>query len=169
LTYRDTMPPGLEGYWEQHADVTRAYWTRVCRRLGIDASTEPDIYPWGSTPILADLWLGLILHGSKRSTAHPMLQHEVEGTSPHAVGDYSIVLDGFARPACVLQTTGVEIKAFGEVDEAFVKQESEGGGIVAYWKVGHWASYSQYCALHGTEMSEDLLMVFEHFDLIDPS
>jgi uncharacterized protein YhfF len=164
-----TLPPGLEGYWEQHAEQTRSYWARVCAKHAIDLAVEPDIYPWGRTPILADLWLNLILHGSKRSTAHPLLQHEVEGTSPHAVGDYSIVLDGFARPACVLQTTSVEIKAFGDVDDTFVKAESEGGGITAYWKVGHWASYEGYCALHGTKMSEDLPMVFEYFELVDPS
>jgi uncharacterized protein YhfF len=164
-----TLPPGLESYWERYSEETQAYWARVCSEHGIDPAIKPDIYPWGSTPILADLWLGLILHGSKRSTAHPTLQHEVEGTSPHAVGDYSVVLDGFARPACVLQTTSVEIKSFGEVDEAFVKAEAEGGGIVSYWKVGHWASYEQYCALHGKEMSERLPMVFEYFQLIDPS
>jgi uncharacterized protein YhfF len=163
------LPPDLEGYWEQHASETRAYWVRVCAKNAIDPSIEPDIYPWARAPILADLWLNLILHGSKRSTAHPMLQHEVEGTAPHAVGDYSIVLDGFARPACVLRTTSVEIKAFSEVDEAFVRAESEGGGILAYWKVGHWSSYEQYCALHGIAMSTDLPMVYEYFELIDPS
>ena len=163
------LPPDLNRYWERHADDTRAYWARVCARNSIDPSIEPDVFPWGRAPILADLWLNLILHGSKRSTAHPVLQHDVAGTSPHAVGDYSIVLDGFARPACVLRTTSVEIKTFGEVDEAFVKAESEGAGIVEYWKVGHWASYEDYCALHGTEMSEELPMVFEYFELVDPS
>jgi uncharacterized protein YhfF len=163
------LPPDLAGYWEQHAKEIGAYWARVCAKNAIDPSIEPDIYPWGRTPILADLWLNLILHGNKRSTAHPMLQHDVEGTSPHSAGDYSILLDGFARPACVLRTTSVEVKAFSEVDEAFVRAESEGGGIVRYWKVGHWESYEPYCTLHGTEMSEDLPMVFEYFELIDPS
>jgi histidinol-phosphate aminotransferase len=163
------LPSGLEGYWEQCAPEIRAYWSRVCARNAIDPAIEPDVYPWSRTPILADLWLGLILHGNKRSTAHPMLQHEVEGDTPHSVGDYSIVLDGFARPACVLRTTSVEVKPFSEVDEAFVRAESEGAGIVAYWKVGHWVSYQPYCALNGSEMSEDLPMVFEYFELIDPS
>jgi histidinol-phosphate aminotransferase len=163
------LPPGLESYWEQHAGETSAYWARVCTKNAIDPTIEPDVYPWSSTPILADLWLGLILHGNKRSTAHPVLQHELGGDPPHSVGDYSIVLDGFARPACVLRTTSVEIKPFCEVDEAFVRAESEGGGIVAYWKVGHWASYEPYCALGGVEMSEDVPMVYEYFELIDPS
>ena len=164
-----SLPPGLEDYWEQHVEETRAYWSRVCAKNGIDPSTKPDVFPWSTTPILADLWLNLILHGGKRSTGHPMLQHEVESTAPHVVGDYSIVLDGFARPACVIQTTSVEIKAFRDVDEAFVKAESEGGGILTYWKVGHWASYEDYCVMHDATMSEELPMVCEYFELIDPS
>jgi uncharacterized protein YhfF len=163
------LPPDLEGYWERYAAQTAAYWARVCDANGIDPSIEPDIYPWGPVPIFADLMLNLILHGSKHSTAHPMLVHEVEGNDPHRVGDYSIILDGFARPACVIQTTSIEVKPFREVDEPFCKAESEGGGIVAYWKLGHWAYLEDYCKVHGSVMSEELPMVFEYFALIDPS
>jgi hypothetical protein len=36
--------------------------------------------------MFSDLMLNLILHGSKRSTAHPVLLHEVEHSAPHKVG-----------------------------------------------------------------------------------
>jgi uncharacterized protein YhfF len=162
------LPPDLAGYWEQYTQETAAYWARVREEQGIDPSVQPHVFAWQTVPIFSDLMLNLILHGSKRSTAHPMLQHEVEGSAPHEVGDYSIVLDGFARPGCVIQTTSVEIKRFGDVDEAFARAESEGGGSVRYWRVGHWAWLEDYCQVHGTEVSDELPMVFEYFALIDP-
>jgi uncharacterized protein YhfF len=138
------LPPDLAGYWEQYTEETGAYWTRVREEKGIDPSIEAHVFAWQTVPIFSDLMLNLILHGSKRSTAHPMLTHEVEGSVPHEVGDYSIVLDGFARPGCVIRTTSVEIKPFGDVDEAFARAESEGGGSVRYWRVGHWAWLEDY-------------------------
>jgi uncharacterized protein YhfF len=163
------LPPDLDGYWQQYAAETADYWTRVCEKKGIDPSIEPDVHAWTPVPIFSDLMLNLILHGSKRATAHPMLQYEVENRAPHAVGDYSVILDGFARPGCVIQTTRVEIKPFGEADEAFATAESEGGGLLPYWRLGHWAFLEDYCKVHGTEMSDELPTVFEHFELIDPS
>lgn len=162
------LPPDLEGYWDRFKAETSAYWARVRGELQIDSAIEPHVFAWDPVPIFADLMLNLILHGGKRATAHPVLVHDVEETSPHRVGDHSVVLDGFGRPACVIRTTSIEIKPFREVDEAFAKAESEGGGSVRYWRQGHWAYLQDYCRVHGTEVSEDLPMVFEYFELIDP-
>jgi hypothetical protein len=51
---------------------------------------------------------------------------------------------------------------------AAVQAESEGGGSVLYWKQGHWAFFENYCKAHGHEMTENTLMAFEYFELIDP-
>jgi uncharacterized protein YhfF len=160
-------PKELEGYWDRYAAETAAYWERVRKEKAI-AQAKPHIFPWAPVPVFADLMLFLILHGGKRSTAHLMLQHEIEGTKPHAVGEHSVVLDGFGRPGCVIRTASVEIKPFKAVDAAFCRAESEGGGDVLYWKQGHWAYFESYCKIHGRTMSEDTPMVFEYFTLIHP-
>ena len=161
------LPAELEGYWDRHAGAVEAYWARVRAAEGIGDVT-PHVYPWTQVPVFADLMLFLILHGGKRATAHLLLEHEISGSPVRAVGDYSVVLDGFGRPGCVIRATKVEIEPFRAVDAAFAEAESEGGGSVLYWKQGHWAYFSGYCEAHGREMSEDIPMVFEHFELIDP-
>ncbi len=161
------LPKELVGYWDRYKAETDLYWARVCKEKGISGVT-PHIYPWTQVPVFADLMLFLILHGGKTSTAHLLLEHEVSGKPPHKVGDYSVVLDGFGRPACVIRTTSVEIKPFRAVDKKFAMAESEGAGDVLYWKQGHWSFFQHYCKAHGKEMTEDTPMVFEYFELIHP-
>ena len=60
-----------------------------------------------------------------------------EGEPMPAAGDYSVILDGDGAPLCVIQTTEVEIRRFGEVDEEFAWTEGEGDRRLAYWRDGH--------------------------------
>jgi uncharacterized protein YhfF len=82
-----------------------------------------------------------------------------------AVGDLSIILDGEGSPVCVIRTTGVEIRRFGDVDEAFAWDEGEGDRTLDWWRRAHLWFFEQ----QGTHVDGDALMVLEHFDLLWPT
>ena len=48
-----------------------------------------------------------------------------------AVGALSVVLDGRGEPICVIRSVKVEVRPFGEVDEAFAWVEGEGDRSLA--------------------------------------
>jgi len=80
------------------------------------------------------------------------------------VGDHSVVLDGEGRPLCIIRTTAVEIRPFGEVDEAFAWDEGENDRTLAGWRAAHeW-----YFASVGTPVDDDTRVVLERFAKVWP-
>jgi uncharacterized protein YhfF len=53
-----------------------------------------------------------------RATAGLRSWYDEEGKPMPAPGDLSVILDGAGVPRCVIRTTAVETRAFGDVDEA---------------------------------------------------
>jgi uncharacterized protein YhfF len=79
-------------------------------------------------------------------------------------GDLSIVLDGDDRPVCVIRTTAVEVRRFGEVDADFARAEGEGDRTLAYWREEH----RRFFATQGVAVDDDTELVLEHFELLWP-
>ena len=80
------------------------------------------------------------------------------------VGDHSVVLDGEGLPLCIIRTTAVEIRPFGEVDEAFAWDEGEGDRTLADWRRGHeW-----YFATIGEPVTDATPVVLERFAKVWP-
>src|SRR4051794_41868309 len=78
--------------------------------------------------------LGLrVGYGPERATAS--LRSDYGGDEPMpGVGDLGVILDGAGRPLCVVRTTAVEVRAFGDVDEEFAWTEGEGDRSLAHWR-----------------------------------
>ena len=93
----------------------------------------------------------LVRDGPKRATAG-LLSDYADGSEPMpAAGDYSVILDGDGAPLCVIQTTAVEVRRFGDVDEQFAWTEGEGDRSLAYWRDAH----IQFFASIGAPVSDD--------------
>ncbi|MFV9673644.1 MAG: ASCH domain-containing protein, partial [Acidimicrobiia bacterium] len=80
-------------------------------------------------------------------------------------GDMSIILDGRGEPVCVIRTTQVETRRFGDVDESFAWDEGEGDRTLASWRRAHEWFFEQV----GVRVEEDTLMVLERFELLWPA
>jgi uncharacterized protein YhfF len=106
----------------------------------------------------------LVRDGPKRATAG-LYSEYANGDEPlPAVGDLSVILDGANDPVCVIQTTGVEIRRFGDVDDEFAWTEGEGDRSLAYWREAH----IRFFAAIGTPVTEDAEVVLQRFDLLWP-
>ena len=60
-----------------------------------------------------------------------------------------MVLNGNWMPVCVIRTTELETKPFGEVDEAFAYDYGEGDRTLQWWREHVFAWYARQCQVHG--------------------
>ena len=116
-------------------------------------------FAFGDDPDLADELLELVLKGVKTATCST--EDEPNISKP---GERWIVLDGRGDPRCVIETTEVTFRRFGDVDAAFAHDEGEGEGdrSLAYWRSAH----RNYFGRLG-KFSEDMMLMCERFRLVE--
>jgi uncharacterized protein YhfF len=106
--------------------------------------------------------LGLLVRdGPKRGTASLRSWYGEEEPMPQT-GELSVILDGDGAPLCVIRVTSVEVRRFGDVDEAFAFEEGEGDRSLAYWRDAHL----RFFADAGRPADEDTEVVLERFELL---
>lgn len=141
------------------SEAVEAYWRRFVAATGIDGPYTA--WGFGNTPrMMTDLGL-LVRDGPKRATASLPSDYGPHEPMPR-VGDLSVVLDGDGMPVCVIRTTRLEVRRFGDVDEEFAWTEGEGDRTLADWRDGHL----RYFAAEGTPVDDDSEIVLEWFELL---
>ena len=141
-----------------------AFWRAFVDATGIDGPYTA--WAFGSDDEVQCTELGLLVRdGPKRATTGLLSDYEDEGEELPEVGALSVILDGGGEPLCVIRTTAVEVRAFGEVDEAFAWVEGEGDRGLAYWRDAH----ERFFASEGHPVDDASPMVLETFELIWPS
>lgn len=114
-------------------------------------------FAFGDNPALADELLDLVMKGIKTATCST--EDEPNTSSP---GEQWIVLDGRGEPRCVIETTEVTYRKFGEVDAAFAHEEGEGDRSLGYWRDAHLRYFGRL-----GRFSEDMTLMCERFRLIE--
>ena len=114
-------------------------------------------FAFGDGPALADELLKLVMKGVKTATCST--EDEPNTSTP---GERWIVLDGHGEPACVIESTEVSYRRFGEVDAAFAYEEGEGDRSLSHWRDAH----RRYFGRQGT-FSEDMMLMCERFRLVE--
>ena len=89
-------------------------------------------FAFGDGPELADELLDLVVRGIKTATCST--DDEPNTSTP---GEHWIVLNSRGEPACVIESTEVTYRRFGDVDAAFAFEEGEGDRSLAYWRSAH--------------------------------
>ena len=114
-------------------------------------------FAFGDGPDLADELLDLVMKGIKTATCST--EDEPNTSTP---GERWIVLDGQGTPRCVIESTEVTYRRFGEVDAAFAYEEGEGDRSLTYWREAH----RRYFGRLG-KFSEDMMLMCERFRLVE--
>jgi uncharacterized protein YhfF len=143
------------------------WWEAFRPACGVDADRH-GTFAFGDAPDMADELAGLVVRGPKRATAGLLLDYERDHEPVPQQGDYVVVVDGRGRPVAVIRTTQVEVKPLGEVDAAFAWDEGEGDRTVAWWLDAHRRFLARRCEQLGVAFSDDVLTVFERFELVWP-
>ena len=114
-------------------------------------------FAFGDSPGLADKLLDLVIKGVKTATCST--EDEPNTSSP---GERWIVHDGRGTPRCVIETTEISYRRFGEVDAAFAHDEGEGDRSLGNWRDAH----RNYFGRLG-RFSEDMMLMCERFHLVE--
>jgi uncharacterized protein YhfF len=149
--------PAIEAFWRSFVEAT-----------GIDGPYSA--WAFGNDAAMADELGMLVRDGPKRATTSLLSWYEdpPPGEEPEpvpSVGALSVVLDGRGEPICVIRDVKVEVRPFGEVDEAFAWVEGEGDRSLAYWRDAHIRAF----ASEGRPAGEDTPVVLETFEQLWPN
>ncbi len=140
------------------------FWDAFTAATGVKARFTAWAFGSDNDPATQTALGELVLNGPKRATAGLLAEYEQEGEPLPAPGDYGVVLNGRGDPLCVIVTTAVEVRPFGEVDEEFAWTEGEGDRTLAWWKRAH----EDFFAGIGVSIDDHSPMVLERFDLVWP-
>ena len=100
---------------------------------------EPSVF--GDSRALCDDLLDRVRTGAKTATCGALRDFHAEGEALPVVGRRDVAIDWDGRPALVIETVDVRVRAFREVDEAFALAEGE--GTHADWRRGHEAFFAR--------------------------
>lgn len=137
------------------------FWAEFEAATGISGPYEAWEFGGPSLPEMATELALLVRDGPKRATAG--IADESEPVAN--VGDLSVILDGTGTPVCVIRTTEVQVRRFGDVDESFAWDEGEGDRTLPWWQEAHRSFFEGL----GQHMDDDTLMVLERFELLWPT
>jgi uncharacterized protein YhfF len=144
--------------------AVEAFWRGFAEATGVDAPYEAWAFGGDDTPELATELGLLVRDGPKRATTGLLASYEAEGEALPVPGGYSVILDGAGGALCIIRTTQVDTKPFGEVDDEFAWVEGEGDRSLAYWRAAH----ERFFEAEGTPVTDADLVVLERFDLVWP-
>lgn len=144
---------------ETASAAVQEYWRRFVAATGIDGPYTA--WGFGNTEQMATELGLLVRDGPKRATAS--LHSAYDGDEPMPrLGDLGVILDGRGHPLCVIRTTGVEVRRFGDVDAEFAWTEGEGDRSLEYWREAHISFF----AADGRPFGEDTAVVLQRFELL---
>ena len=115
------------------------------------------LFAFGVGLVLVDELLDLVIQGVKTATCST--EDEPNTSTP---GEQWIVLDGRGAPRCVIESTEVTYRRFGDVDAAFASEEGEGDRSLDHWRNAH----RSYFGRQG-KFREDMMLMCERFRLVD--
>lgn len=127
--------------------------------------SPPAAWAFGATPEHADSLLALVIEGRKTATASSMWDYESSGEPLPVVGEFSVILDGQARPRVVLRTTALEVVRFDAVTAEHAHAEGEGDRTLQYWRAVHewfWREHSE----DPRGFAPDMPVLCEQFELL---
>lgn len=144
----------------------RALWDRY-RALHPDAPEQPyESFHFCDNQQDADICADLVVRGIKRATAASVEELKLLDMRPARVGDVSVVTTWDGEAVAIIETTQIEVRRLGDVDEAFALREGEGDKTLAWWRTAHEAYYRRVLEGTGIRVDDDLLIVCEHFERV---
>ncbi|MCI6692400.1 MAG: ASCH domain-containing protein [Clostridium sp.] len=142
------------------------FWNRFLEKSGYDKNTKYlEVFHFELTEDLANKLLKLVLEGKKKATSSSFEAYEKEGSNLPKIGDLSIVTDWDGNPRCIIETKNITIIPFKDITYDICSREGEDDSLES-WREGHIRFFSNEGKEIGYEFTEDMLVVFEDFEVI---
>ncbi|MBE6054553.1 MAG: ASCH domain-containing protein [Clostridium sartagoforme] len=142
------------------------FWNRFIEANGYSKDKKYlEAFHFELTEVLANELLELVLEGKKKATASSLLSYEIEGTILPEIGDLSIVTDWDGNPKCVIETKNITIIPFKDITYDICMREGEDDSLES-WRKGHIKFFTNEGKELGYDFTEDMLVVFEDFEVV---
>ncbi len=142
------------------------FWNRFLEARGYDKNKKYiDVFHFELTEYLANQLLNLVLEGKKKATCSSLVSYELEGERVPEIGDLSVITDWDGNPRCVIETKEIIILPFKDITYDICKREGE-DECLETWREGHARFFKEDGKELGYEFTEDLLVIFEDFEVI---
>lgn len=123
-------------------------------------------WSFGMTEGMANSLLKLVLDGKKRATASSLRGYETEGEPIPRAGERSIITYWDETPGCMIETVNVRVIPFNRMTFDLAKLEGEDDTLES-WKENHRRFFTEEGREIGYEFTEDMMVVFEEFEVIE--
>jgi uncharacterized protein YhfF len=114
-------------------------------------------FSFGDSPALADELSILVLDGVKTATCWAAVDGQLT-----EVGKRMAMLDGSGVARAVLETMGLSLRRFNEVDATFAFDEGEGDRSLKFWRNAH----RTYFGRRG-QFAENMLLYCQRFRIVE--
>lgn len=141
-----------------------ALWAKYTAATGTDTSYTVWAFGAPDDAVLATKLALLVRDGPKRATTSLAAEYDEDDEPLPRAGQHSVVLDGDGVAVCIIRTSAVEIRVFGEVDDQFAWDEGEGDRSLEFWRRVHVEAFSR----DGFVVEESTPVVLERFELVWP-
>lgn len=141
------------------------FWNEFKAYINEPNATYLDAFHFEMTEKWANELLRLVLIGQKKATASSLKAYEIEGEEIPKAGSYSIVTDWDGIPRCVIETSNVRIIPYKDLTYDIVKLEGEDDSLES-WQKSHKRFFEEEGKELGYEFSEDMLVIFEEFEVV---
>ncbi|MDZ4132113.1 MAG: ASCH domain-containing protein [Dethiobacteria bacterium] len=126
------------------------------------------VWHFGATSEVADKLALLVLEDKKKATSSAFWLYEYENEAVPAKGDFSVITDWAGKAKCIIRNTNVSLLPFADITAEMAAKEGEGDLSLDYWKKVHIEFFTKECEDAGDKFTEDMLVVFEEFELVYP-
>lgn len=151
-----TIPPAASEFWARFASASGVHGTERFYGAGHFDDNEES----------ANELARLVAAGRKQATAGLLWTFDHDVRELPGAGALSVITDWLERPVCVIETTGIAIVPFDQVDAEFAAAEGEGDGSLAHWRAVHWAYFGRECARIGRAPDLRMPVVCERFRVV---
>jgi len=145
----------------------QAFWAEFLEETDLEQDVPLyDVFHFDDNESDANELAELVLRGKKVATASLLWEYETSDKRPPQAGDLSVVTDWQGSPLCVIETSGVEVRAFENVGDEFAAAEGEGDLSLEYWRGAHWSYFGRVCKELARERSPKMPVVCERFRVV---
>ncbi len=123
-------------------------------------------YTFGDHKTMQDEWLAPVLAGIKSATVGTLEEFAAEHEAVPQLGDLNIILDGDGLPACIVETTDVQIVPFHQVSADFAYDEGEDDRSLDSWRAAHERFWRRVLPELGLSFDPEMRVVCERFRLV---
>lgn len=145
-------------------EAAKMYWNQFWESQNVEQPNRVSAWKFGTDP---DYLAQLVIDGVKTATCSGLIFYEIENEPLPTIGEYSVILNSTDEPLAIIKNVEVKMVPMNEVPFELAFAEGEGDQSYQYWKESHEKFFKKELSELGLKYKEDMMLVFERFELVD--